>query len=146
MASQSSTLSYTLLVPTAKAPFRGSALAAGYDLFSSENFIIRAHDRGVVSTGLAVAVPIGTYGRIAPRSGLALKNGIDVGGGVIDPDYRGELKVVLFNHSDDDFSGTAGVRVAQLICERFCMPKLLPCICLDETERGENGFGSTGLK
>ena len=146
MARQSFTLAYTLLAPSAKPPVRGSAGAAGFDLFSSADFIVPAHGRSLIPTGLAVAVPTGTYGRIAPRSGIALKHGIDVGGGVIDPDYRGELKVLLFNFGNEDFSGTAGVRVAQLICERICIPTLLPCNCLDESGRGENGFGSTGLK
>ena len=139
-------LSYTLLTPNAKPPTRGSDGAAGFDLYSSEDFIVWPRKRALVPTGLAVAVPTGTYGRIAPRSGLALECGLDVGAGVIDPDYRGEVKVLLFNHSDEDFFGMKGARIAQLICERFCAPTLFPCICLNETERGEKGFGSTGLQ
>lgn len=88
----------------------------------------------------------GCYGRIAPRSGLAWKNHIDVGAGVIDEDYRGNIGVVLFNHSNEDFKVIKGDRIAQLICQRIEYPVLQEVTNLDNTSRGAGGFGSTGTK
>jgi dUTP pyrophosphatase len=98
-----------------------------------------------VDLGLAVAVPIGTYGRIAPRSGISLKNGIDVGAGVVDAGYRDGVKVLLFNHSDSDFVVSVGDRIAQLILECIMTPEVKVVDELDDTDRGANGFGSTGI-
>uniref|UniRef100_A0A183BST3 Deoxyuridine 5'-triphosphate nucleotidohydrolase n=1 Tax=Globodera pallida TaxID=36090 RepID=A0A183BST3_GLOPA len=98
----------------------------------------------LVSTGLRVAIPSGHYGRVAPRSGLAVKHSIDVGAGVIDTDYRGELKVLLFNFGETDFQVNEGDRIAQLICERCTRPELTEVGTLEMTARGANGFGSTG--
>lgn len=89
-------------------------------------------------------MPSGTYGRVAPRSGLAAKSGIDVGAGVIDADYRGELKVVLFNHSDENVDIKPGDRIAQLVLERIARPSVADVADLDDTERASGGFGSTG--
>ena len=89
-----------LLDKTAKLPTKGSARAAGHDLYAAENATIPAGQRGLVDTKIAVALPPGTYGRIAPRSGLAVKRGIDIGAGVVDADYRGTLKVLLINSSN----------------------------------------------
>jgi len=86
--------------------------------YSAQNTTIPAHGRALVDTDISIAVPAGTYGRIAPRSGLAVKNFIDVGAGVIDADYRGQVKILLFNHADSDFEVKEGDRVAQLILER----------------------------
>jgi len=99
-----------------------------------------------VATGLAVAIPEGNYGRIAPRSGLAFKNFIDVGAGVIDEDYRGELKVLLFNLGPDDFNVNEGDRIAQFIIEKYTPTELEEVETLDETARGADGFGSTGVQ
>ncbi|OKL59635.1 hypothetical protein UA08_05070 [Talaromyces atroroseus] len=132
------------LVESAKAPTRGSAFAAGYDLYSAKETVIPAKGKGLVDTGLAIAVPEGTYGRVAPRSGLASKNFIDTGAGVIDADYRGEVKVLLFNFSDVDFTVKAGDRVAQLVLERIYTPEVLVVEQLEESIRGAGGFGSTG--
>ena len=98
----------------------------------------------LVSTGLAFAIPTGNYGRIAPRSGLAVKNSINVGAGVIDSDYRGEVRVLLFNHGDVDFVISEGDRIAQLIIEKYTPTELVEVETLGETQRGEGGFGSTG--
>lgn len=98
----------------------------------------------LVKTDIQIEVPTGCYGRVAPRSGLALKNSIDVGAGVIDEDYRGNVGVILFNFSDLDFDVKKGDRIAQLICERIAYPKLVEVDTLTETVRGEGGFGSTG--
>ena len=94
-----------------------------------------------------MAIPEGNYGRIAPRSGLAAKHSIDVGAGVIDSDYRGEVKVLLFNLSDTDFEVKPGDRIAQLIIEKYTMTEIQEVEGkLDDTVRGEGGFGSTGIQ
>ncbi|KAF9247127.1 dUTP pyrophosphatase [Melanogaster broomeanus] len=128
----------------AKLPTRGSLLAAGYDLYSAEKKTIPAHGKALVDTQLSIAVPAGTYGRVAPRSGLASKFMIDTGAGVIDGDYRGVVFVLLFNLSDKDFEVQEGDRIAQLIVEKICTPEVQEVDNLDETLRGTNGFGSTG--
>ncbi|XP_013869729.1 deoxyuridine 5'-triphosphate nucleotidohydrolase-like isoform X2 [Austrofundulus limnaeus] len=101
-------------------------------------------DKVVVKTDIQIAVPEGYYGRAAPRSGLAAKNFIDVGGGVIDGDYRGNLGVILFNFGKETFEVKKGDRIAQLVCEKICYPKLVQEKTLDVTERGSRGLGSTG--
>ena len=116
--SQPPALQIKLLSPTARAPTRGSAYAAGYDLYASKATTIPARGKVLVDTDISIAVPAGTYGRVAPRSGLASKHSIDVGAGVIDADYRGPVKVLLFNLGDSDFKVEVGERVAQLIVER----------------------------
>jgi len=92
-----------------------------------------------------VQIPEGCYGRIAPRSGLASKNFIDVGAGVIDCDYRGNVGVLLFNFSEEQFIVNKGDRIAQLICEKIEYPELEQVDELDITERNTAGFGSTGI-
>ena len=93
-------------------PVRGSEHAAGYDLHALIGTTVPARGQAMVRTGLAFGIPVGNYGRIAPRSGLAAKNSIDVLAGVIDSDYRGEVKVILANFSDKDFEVTEGMRIA----------------------------------
>ena len=117
-------------------PVRGSAGAAGYDLCAAGNCVIPSWGKGTVGTGLAVALPAGTYARIVPRSGLAIRKFIDVGVGVVDLDYRGEIKVVLFNHSAEDFKVQSGDRIAQLILERIETPQVKKVATLDNTDRG----------
>lgn len=134
-----------LLNQHAQAPKRGSALAAGYDLSSAEDCVIPARGKLAVHTGLAIHVPHGTYGRVAPRSGLAAKHFIDVGAGVIDEDYRGEVLVLLFNHNDTDFKVAKGDRIAQLVLECIVTPDVEVVEDLDDTSRGAGGFGSTGV-
>ncbi|KAJ4492868.1 dUTPase-like protein [Lentinula edodes] len=128
----------------AKTPSRGSALSAGYDLYSAEKKTVPAHGKALVDTQLSIAVPAGHYGRVAPRSGLASKFMIDTGAGVIDADYRGVVFVLLFNLSDKDFEVEEGDRIAQLIIEKIHTPEILEVQDLDETLRGAGGFGSTG--
>ncbi|KAL1585549.1 hypothetical protein WHR41_05728 [Cladosporium halotolerans] len=137
-------LQVKFLSPTAKAPTRGSAFAAGYDLYASKPTTIPARGKVLVDTDISIAVPAGTYGRVAPRSGLASKHSIDVGAGVIDADYRGPLKVLLFNFSEVDFKVEEGERVAQLIIERIYTPEVVVVEELEQTVRGVGGFGSTG--
>src|SRR5271156_3103198 len=104
-------------------PIRTSFLAAGFDLFSAISVLIPPKSKALIPTDLSVAIPVGCYGRIAARSGLALKHHIDVGAGVIDADYRGNVAIVLFNHSyNESFQVEKGARVAQLICEKMQCP------------------------
>lgn len=133
-----------LLTPEAKVPVRGSDKAAGMDLHASEDCVINPQERRLVSTGVAVALPNSTYGRVAPRSGLAVKNGIDVLAGVVDEDYRGEVKVALINHGTEPFVVSKGDRIAQLIVESILRPVIEVVDNLEETTRGDGGFGSTG--
>jgi len=134
------------LCPNSKMPCRGSMGAAGYDLYSSKEVMIKAWGRVLVGTGIAVSLPVGVYGRIASRSGLSLNYGLEVGGGVIDRDYTGEVGVILYNHTCRDYIVEAGDRVAQLVLER-CAHFVVTEV--DElyvaSERGDGGFGSTGV-
>ena len=138
------TLKFLKLSPAAVLPTRGSAQAAGLDLYAAGNLQIASGQRAAVHTGVAVAVPEGFYGRIAPRSGLALKAGIDVLAGVVDSDYRGELVCILINQGEDSFSIKAGDRIAQLIIQQIIRPEPEWVAALDHTARHDKGFGSTG--
>jgi dUTP pyrophosphatase len=126
-------------------PTRGSDRSVGYDLYSVVDTIVPCQaGNALVATGLAITLPPGCYGRVAPRSGLAVKHCINVGAGVIDPDYTGEVKVVLFNHGDKDFEVKKGDRIAQLVLERCETPSIEEINIVEDTERGSGGFGSTG--
>ncbi|KAL3845233.1 hypothetical protein ACJIZ3_002636 [Penstemon smallii] len=105
-------------------PSRGSPLSAGYDLSSAAETKVPSRGKALVPTDLSIAIPQGTYARVAPRSGLAWKHSIDVGAGVIDADYRGPVGVILFNHSDVDFEVKVGDRIAQLIIEKIMTPEV----------------------
>ena len=139
---------------------------AGFDIFSDVRITINPMERVVVSTGICVEIPEGYYGRVAPRSGLAVKNGIDVLAGVVDSNYRGELGVVLinlnlpislFNKSKrnaaiENMFGqknkvdiNPGDRIAQLIIEKCYTPEWVEVESFSSSERNEEGFGSTGL-
>lgn len=137
-------LQYRLLSKSAKKPIKGSKGSAGYDLCAAESLTIKSGYRKLISTGIALKIPDGYYGRIAPRSGLAVSHGINVGAGVIDNDYRGEIKVLLFNHGESDFTINEGDRIAQIILEPYLVAELLESE-LDDTVRGAGGFGSTGI-
>ena len=139
--------------PFATLPTRGTPGAAGYDLFSTDSYVVLPGRRVVVATGITVQLPPGTYGRIAPRSGLAVKHGLDVLAGVVDPDYTGEIKVVLQNlDPNQPFVIRPGYRIAQLILEQCITPEVveIPSECTQlvdapSTSRGAGGFGSTGI-
>lgn len=138
-------LKVQLRTPTARAPTKGSVFAAGYDMYASEATVVPARGQALVATGISITVPEGTYGRVAPRSGLAVKHGIQTGAGVVDRDYTGEVKVVLFNHSERDFEILVGDRCAQLVLERIVDDAEVVVVeSLDQSLRGEGGFGSTG--
>jgi dUTP pyrophosphatase len=144
MQSKLDLLRFKQLDPRAVLPQRGSALAAGLDVFAIEDVEIGPKQRATARTGLAVAIPPGFYGRIAPRSGLAAKKGLDVLSGVIDSDYRGEILCLLYNTSDEIINLPAGSKICQLIIEQIITPEAEWATDLDETARGASGFGSTG--
>ena len=125
-----------LLSERAVLPARATPGAAGFDLCAAEEAAVPARGRALIATDIAVSVPPGTYGRIAPRSGLATKHAIDVGAGVVDSDYRGAVGVLLFNHSDVPFAVGRGDRIAQLIIETIAAPDVLEVDSLDKTWRG----------
>ena len=137
------------LSETATLPCKGSAQSIGFDLFAAQSFSIGSKCRQLVKTGIAVTLPEGTYGRVAPRSGLALKHGIDIFGGVIDPDYRGDVGVILVNMGPVPFEVGVGDRIAQLILEKaeqHARVVQVPSLAdLGVSARGNNGFGSTGV-
>ena len=147
-------LNIKLLNKDGKIPTYGSSYAAGLDLYASDNYKISPNSRLCVNTSIALSWeknneldenPEDFYLRIAPRSGLSFKNGIDVMAGVIDYDYRGEIKVILLNTSNEDFQIFKGDRIAQAILTRIIrFTNIAICDNLDDTKRGENGFGSTG--
>ncbi|PAA48955.1 hypothetical protein BOX15_Mlig017056g2, partial [Macrostomum lignano] len=133
-------------------PVRLTQGSIGYDLSVIEDRLIPAHGRAAVPLGISIRVPDGTYGRIAPRSELAMR-GIDVGAGVIDPDFAGEIAVIFYNHSFEDYTFKAGERIAQLILEQaLVVPVVLEeapgecCLIVEPKprKRGAMGFGSTG--
>ena len=126
-------------------PKRMTSGSAGYDLHSSKETVIAPYCRQLVATGIAITVPAGTYGQIAPRSGMSVKHSIDVGVGVIDEDYTGEVKVLLINHSDKEYQIRTGDRIAQLILEQIKPPETKMTTESQPTIRGNKGFGSTGI-
>ena len=126
-------------------PKRATDGSAGFDLYAAVPTSVAAGGRGIVLTGVKLAIPDGHYGRIAPRSSLAANLCIDVGAGVVDGDYRGEVGVLLVNHGASGHSVNAGDRVAQLILERISAPEIELVRELEETDRGAGGWGSTGV-
>lgn len=127
-----------------KLPIKATKLSAGYDLFANEAWSIHPHERRLIPTGVRMQIAENYYGQIASRSSLALR-GIDVGAGVIDADYTGEIKVLLINNGSEVFRVLTGDKIAQIIILPF--KRVVP-MCgykiLQKTERGDMGFGSTG--
>ncbi len=140
------------LHPDAKLPVKAFPSDAGFDVFSVEEVLIPARSRAVVKTGIAVALPECKiegheyYFRVAPRSGLSVKHGLDVFAGVVDTSYRGELLISIFNSSDEDFLVEKHMRIAQLIPTLFLVDDLELVDDLSDSYRSDNGFGSSGLK
>ncbi len=130
--------------PRARLPEYASPGAAGADLRASEPIVIPPGARAAVATGLRLEIRSGYVGLIWPRSGLALRHGIDTLAGVIDSDYRGEVRVVLVNHGEEPFRIDAGDRIAQLLVQPVARAAFQARGALDESERGPGGFGSTG--
>ncbi len=136
------------LKANATIPTRGSKYAAGYDLYAciDEDVVIAPHENVKIGTGLSIAVPEGYFGAIFARSGLAAKQNLRPANcvGVADSDYRGEYIVALHNDSDEERIIKSGERIAQLVIMPFLSAEFTETDTLDETERGEGGFGSTG--
>jgi dUTP pyrophosphatase len=141
------------LSANARVPSKGSAFAAGYDLYSAEDTILQSGERRVVNTDIAVALPTGTYGRVAPRSGLSLLKdeegrvvgGLDIAAGVIDSDYRGPVGVIMVNNSSLPHKVGRGDRIAQLIVEQLGNVAAVQVVTgLKGSGRGLGGYGSTG--
>ncbi len=132
------------LSDNAKLPCRGENGAAGYDLFCSEAIDIPARSRSLVKTGVALEIPSQFYGSIRSRSSLGVK-GFDIGGGVIDSSYRGEIKVILINTTNDSKKIEVGDKIAQIVFERYYTFDMKEVDALSETERNDKGFGSTGI-
>lgn len=129
-------------------PRRATTGSAGHDIFALADFSIEAHGQTMVATGITMKMPPGHYGQIAPRSGLAAKNSIAVMAGIIDEDYTGEIKVILFNHSAHQFNGKKNQAIAQLIIIPYVAPPIKEVSDMHHifggTQRGNGGFGSTG--
>ena len=132
------------LLPTACMPTHATLKSVGLDLYSPTSVLIPAHNKILLDTGIAFQIPMGYYGRIASRSGLAIHHHVHVGAGVVDPDYTGSIHVLLMNLSSQDHVIEKNHRIAQMILEKVAylviceVPQMLP------TEHGANGFGSTG--
>ena len=131
----------------AKLPKRMTEHAAGYDLYScnEEEIVIKTGDVTLISTGIAISLPTGYEAQIRPRSGLAIKHQIGVlnSPGTIDADYRGEIKVILFNFGKTDFIVSTHTRIAQMVISRHESIDFVITAMLDETDRGSGGFGHT---
>jgi dUTP pyrophosphatase len=133
-----------LLSPNAKVPIYGSELAAGMDLHIAQPGSIEPGERKMFHTDIAIEIPHGFYGQVAPRSSLAKNYGIDTLAGVIDADYRGEVTVLLINHGDAPVTFAKGDRIAQLIVKPCNMEHFQVVDNLSKTARDTGGFGSTG--
>lgn len=137
-----------LLRPGARVPERTRPGDAGYDLCATESFSLWPGERATVPTGVAIALAPGVAGLVTPRSGLAARFGVSLvnGPGLIDPNYRGEIRVVLVNLGDARFEAAAGDRIAQLLLVPFVTPEARVVDTLPPAgdDRGENGFGSSG--
>ena len=133
-------------------PAYETAAAAGMDLRAAvaegEPLTIKPGRRAMVPTGLCIALPAGTEAQVRPRSGLAARHGVTVlnSPGTIDADYRGEIKVILINHGQEPFTVERGMRIAQMVVERFEIVEWDVVEELEESTRGEGGFGSTGTE
>ena len=129
----------------ARLPTRGSTYAAGLDLYAAVETIVPSGGNALVSTGISVEIPEGLYGRIAPRSGFSMTTGLIVNAGVVDSDYRGELFVLFNNFQVTAVKIHKGTKMAQLILEKIALLDVEEVDSLNDTVRGEGGFGSTGV-
>ena len=141
-------LGVRLLHPDASVPARTRDGDAGYDLCATERVSIPQDGRRLVGTGVAIALPAGVAGLVLPRSGLAIEHGITLlnAPGLIDPNYRGEIKAILHNTGERRYMVEPGDRIAQLLLVPYCAPELELVDELPPTERGANGFGSSGRR
>jgi len=128
-------------------PTRSHINDAGADLYSIEDIIIPPSSRATIKTGISIEIPTGFYGRVAPRSGLAAKHGIDILAGVVDSTYRGEILVIMLNtDTSNSFTVNCGDRIAQLIIQYHHNYYFIESEELSSTDRGSGGFGSSGSK
>jgi dUTP pyrophosphatase len=125
-------------------PVRATFGAAGYDLYSDSDGVVPAHSRVLVGTSISIHIPRGYCGQIWSRSGFSVKSGIETGAGIIDSDYRGELKVLLYNHTNTNFKYAKNTRIAQILLVPVHLPDVHEVSVLSETNRGAGGFGSSG--
>ena|SRR2546425_5012106 len=144
MDAELSLLRFKKLDPKAVLPTRGSVLSAGLDIYSTEDLTIAPGERYLARTGLSVAIPEGYYGRLAPRSGLAANKGLDTLAGVIDADYRGEIRCLLYNAGAEPIHLPAESKICQLVVEKIITPTPIWAEDISDTDRGSGGFGSTG--
>jgi len=133
-----------LLSDSATVPSRATKGSAGYDLSCDKGFILQPNERRLIGTGLAITLPVGSWGEVRSRSGLASKYGIDVQAGTIDQDYIGELMVLLVNNGNRPLRCETGDRIAQLVVQKCMKPNIMVVPSLDKTDRGDGGFGHTG--
>ena len=140
----SSVLKYVKIHPFAKCPTRATFQSCGYDLYSCETTIIEPWAIKPINTGITLDFPEGTYGRITGRSGNTIFKKIIVINGCTDKDFRGEIKVMLFNANSEDKIIMKGDKIAQIVIEKHKLPILMESSILNNSDRGENGFGSSG--
>lgn len=135
------------LTKEAKIPIKSLEGDAGYDVFASETALLKPMERKLIGTGIKIAVPKNIEAQIRPKSGLAINKGLAVlnSPGTVDPNYRGEIKVILLNLGEKEIKLEKGQKIAQIVFNHFESPELEETEKLDETERNEGGFGSTGL-
>ncbi len=137
-------VSYKLLTETSQVPYKAHRTDAGFDLFADQDCWIFSKERKTIKTGISFDMPSNMAGLIWPRSGLSVKKGIDVLAGVVDSGYRGEIMVCLYNTSDEDVEINCGDRIAQIIFQEVPAISLLLREELETSQRGSDGFGSTG--
>lgn len=142
------TVKFIKISPDAHVPQKAHPEDAGFDLYASEDVTLKPHGYEFVPTGICMELPPMTEGQVRPRSGLAAKHGITAlnSPGTIDANYRGEVKVILINHGEESFEVTKGMRIAQLVVKPVFECEFVEAESLDETDRGEGGFGSSGVK
>lgn len=131
-------------------PEQGTEHAAGYDIRAclDTSVTLCPGGRELIPTGLQMELPVGMEAQVRPRSGLAIKHGITLlnSPGTIDADYRGEVKAIMINHGNDDFTVTSGMRIAQLVFQRVANPEIIETADVSDTARGSGGFGHTGTE
>jgi len=128
----------------AKVPSYAHEGDAGMDIYSNEDLMLKAGERSLISTGIAMEIPKGYVGLVWDKSGLATKYGIKTKAGVVDSGYRGEVKIALINLGKEDFRIEKGMKIAQMLIQEVHSPKIIEVDELDDSSRGHGGFGSTG--
>ena len=139
-------LYYKLAYEYSKKPTRATPYSVGSDLYSAFEYCIPRKGKAVIDTGLHLIIPLGYYGRLAPKSGKAVEHSLDVGAGAVDPDFTGIIHVVLFNFGDEDYLLEQGEAVAQVILEKIAFPIIKEVKTIPATQRGTRGLGSTTLE